>query len=547
MSTKNVTKKVTVIKNAKSNTKGRGKSKKTKQRRKQVKYVPIPMAYASKQRKPFYKITKSINNAQELVVTGEDLVIPAPKVVAKASGESEFFLTIPANPLYWLGTRLAGLAAVYQQYRPIKFDVEYIPQVPVTVEGQVIAGTLWNASVATENVQQTLLSSNGGVMTQCYKGVHSHVTCNKKTLPLNLYNMRDDMNLNTTNPFTWVATYTGNSVASPGWVYIRWTYMLSVGMGQSPSQVFVYNQITADTATNLDFAGWGVTFRYLFNLAKPLLRKCAIFILKRVLAYLEPGGPGERNEQDNESTWLNPGTILTYVGMTNDLVELRDESGATYYLSPDARIVVYTNGTAIQKPEPKPAGLLVEFYDFELTQDYTVAYHQESTKRTFLISSSNTTAYASFDFSMLDYTLLNMSVGDTQTQTSKGTVTLKGRISFNSQTLQTFSILANGHDCLNTFGLPNDSVELYKLLEADVNRTTGALTPEQAGYIQGEEEILARCRIAAAQLDQVDRGEPVWKPNPYTKLIPMRRPSAPNIKDMRNLIPSPFIRDITVE
>nr|QXV86647.1 putative capsid protein [Tombusviridae sp.] len=528
---KTITKKVTVVKNAKSRTNRRGKKTNNKTIKMGVKVQPIPMAYSTKQRKPFYKITKSINNAQELVVTGEDLIVPAPKVVAKASGESEFFLTIPANPLYWLGTRLAGLAAVYQQYRPLKFDVEYIPQVPVTVEGQVIAGTLWNATVNTENIQQTLLSSNGGVMTQCYKPIHSHVQCNKKTLPLNLYNMRDDMNLNTTNPFTWVATYTGNSVASPGWVYVRWTYLLSVGMGQSTSQVYVYNQITTDTATNLDLAGWGVTFRYLFNLAKPLLRKVAIFVLKRVIAYLESDGAvaPTKGSEGEDSVWLNPGTILTYVGMSNDLVELRDESGASYFVSPDARIVVYTNGTAIQKPIPQPTGLSLEFYDFQFPSDaeYTVQYRQDEGYEVFLVSGKTVTVDVTFVFIVDTYELFQFGVNATSGVTSKASCTLKGRLIYNGELQQEINPILTGHDTVINIGCTNDSVELYKLLEADVNRTTHALTPKQVGYIQNEENILARYRTISRAFQAKEHGAPMFVPSMHMKITP-RAKSVPH-------------------
>lgn len=355
----------------------RNKARKNKRRapkRRVVTTKKIPFAYATKQRKPYYRIAKSRKNAQEVEIEGEDLIIPAPEVQTQGPTTSDFFLTMPANPLYWIGTRLAGLAAVYQQYRPLRFDVEYIPQVPVTTPGQVICGTLWNTSISESNLQQTLMSSNGGCMTQCYQRVHSHVICDKKTLPFDLYNMRDDMANNSTNPFTWCAHYTGstlnNNTNQPGWIYVKWRYRLSVGLGSTTTATDVYNETTTtdiETARmrmdlpNGIFPGWGITFDLVKALVKPILRKTAIFILKKVIAKLEePGTNGSNKEYA-----INPGNTLTFDGYQGDFARCKDTDGRTYLVPTSTRIVMYTTGNSVE-PTPEPEAYL------QVGQDITI-------------------------------------------------------------------------------------------------------------------------------------------------------------------------------
>lgn len=45
------------------------------------------------------------------------------------------------------------------------FAWEYIPQVAVTQVGSVVMGTLWDTSVQENDLQQTLVTSNGGCIT----------------------------------------------------------------------------------------------------------------------------------------------------------------------------------------------------------------------------------------------------------------------------------------------------------------------------------------------------------------------------------------------
>lgn len=85
------------------------------------------------------------------------------------------FAVIPSNPAYWTGTRVAVLASAYFNYRPLRMSFHYVPQVPVTYAGTVVSGTLWNGQAVESDVQQTLVTSNGGMMNQCYVPADSRV------------------------------------------------------------------------------------------------------------------------------------------------------------------------------------------------------------------------------------------------------------------------------------------------------------------------------------------------------------------------------------
>lgn len=115
----------------------------------------------------------------------------------------DLFSVIPCNPAYWSGTRIAQLAPGYQQYRPLNFTWEYIPQVAVTQTGTVTMGTLWDTSVRSADLQQTLVTSNGGAITQCYNAASRSVALGSN-LQYNLFNLAGFLDART-NPFTFVA------------------------------------------------------------------------------------------------------------------------------------------------------------------------------------------------------------------------------------------------------------------------------------------------------------------------------------------------------
>lgn len=356
----------------KASKKARRPTRRANRRGKKLITNKIPAAFATKMPKPGFRRKFSRSNEQEVIIEGEDLVIPTPNAIPVGTESSDVFLTITANPLYWIGTRISGIANVYQQFRPLKFEVDYIPQVPVTTPGQVIMGTLWNNGSPSQALQQTLMSSNGGKMTQCYKPTKSLVICNKKTLPLNLYNVHDDIALNTTNPFVWVAHYSGAwtgqttpNTSQPGWIFVRWKFLFSVGLGNRGFNVKVFNELTQEEAAKANaLPGWGILLGYLKTYGIPILRKIGIVLVKEAVALL--------TQVANDK---NPPTVRLPVGSTysvspndilKDQIKLRGSDGIEYFVSDSTRACVYMEGDQVdleEQQEPVPEILEIEQLD----------------------------------------------------------------------------------------------------------------------------------------------------------------------------------------
>lgn len=100
----------------------------------------MPAAYADHVR-PFFRSRATSGN--KLRVTGCDLVTPITSSTTLYNPEAQLMAVITANPAYWSGTKVAAIAAAYFNYRPIRMAFHYVPQVPVTYGGTVVAGTLW--------------------------------------------------------------------------------------------------------------------------------------------------------------------------------------------------------------------------------------------------------------------------------------------------------------------------------------------------------------------------------------------------------------------
>lgn len=168
-------------------------------------------------------------------VTGRDLVYQIPSTLAGNYG-SEVITIIPANPCYWLGTRIAALAQGYQNFRPLNMKFTYIPQVAVTQQGNVICGTLWNQAPSNENIQQSLRTSNGGMLSQCYKSFTSVVRM-KSNLQFNLYKTAGTFDQES-NPFNFMALAIGTTNSQgdqliPGYFYVTWSFLLKNPIGNT--------------------------------------------------------------------------------------------------------------------------------------------------------------------------------------------------------------------------------------------------------------------------------------------------------------------------
>jgi len=177
-------------------------------------------------------------------VTGRDLVYKIPETIVDQQNTG-VITVIPANPCYWLGTRIAALAQGYQNYRPLAMKFTYIPQCAVTQQGNVIAGTLWNQAPSNDNLQQSLRTSNGGQLSQCYKGFTSIVRL-KSNLQYNLYKTAGQFDQES-NPFIYMAIAvsclnSSNQKIIPGYFYVTWSFLLKNPIGNT--NIFYNSGIT---------------------------------------------------------------------------------------------------------------------------------------------------------------------------------------------------------------------------------------------------------------------------------------------------------------
>lgn len=168
-------------------------------------------------------------------VAGRDLVYTIPDSHITELDQPLIAL-IPSNPAYWLGTRIATVAKGYQNYRPVKFNVHYVPHCAATQAGNVIAGTIFHEAPSITNVQQSLKTSNGGILTQAFKPAVSVVKVGSN-LQKNLYRVGGDID-DDSMPFYYIAiaiacrNTDGQSII-PGYFYVDYTYIFKNPIGSS--------------------------------------------------------------------------------------------------------------------------------------------------------------------------------------------------------------------------------------------------------------------------------------------------------------------------
>lgn len=212
----------------------------------------LPLAFTTNPRSYFSTVT----GKDSVRVRGMDLVYDP-------SIDSNETTVITANPAYWKGTRIAALAAAYQSYRPLRLKFHWVPVVPVTKQGIVYYGTLWNAKVNTA-LPQTLVTSNGGGMCQVYMPT-STVVALGSSLTQNLYFMSGDLGQDT-NPFMFVATVGQKSTQSTesftgmgGYWYVEYEFDLKNALGSSISYTSGYGPISNPTPikeyTHVNYVG----------------------------------------------------------------------------------------------------------------------------------------------------------------------------------------------------------------------------------------------------------------------------------------------------
>lgn len=207
----------------------------------------IAAASAANFRKRFNVLRQSGNSVR---VSGRDLIYSIPDSLTAPIQDTNVITVIPANPAYWKGTRIAALASGYQNYRPIMFKITYIPMCAVTQQGNVIGGTIWDDGLDNDNLQQSLRTSNGGFLTQCYVP-HTTRIRPKTNLQFNLYRMGGDFS-NTSNPFIFIALAIGCKNSNdqrviPGYFYVTWSFELKNPIGS----INTYNNSGMITYSNL--------------------------------------------------------------------------------------------------------------------------------------------------------------------------------------------------------------------------------------------------------------------------------------------------------
>lgn len=179
-----------------------------------------------------FRVIRSDPNS--MVVSGRDLVYSIPDVHINEG--NKVLTIIPSNPAYWRGTRISTLAVGYQQYRPLRFTVHYVPIVSALNQGTVFGGTIWNnQTIPDETLQQTLVTTPGGMSTQVFKPYSRSVPC-RAFLPKNLFSMAGTFN-ERSNPFNYVAIAVANfqqeQRITPGYFWVSYTYIFKNPTGNN--------------------------------------------------------------------------------------------------------------------------------------------------------------------------------------------------------------------------------------------------------------------------------------------------------------------------
>lgn len=240
-------------------------------------------------------VTKRIKEGS-IKVYGRDLVTSTSMLTEIPESLTGFFQLIPVNPSYWTGTRVAAIAKGYQYYKPMKFKVYYVPQVPVTTAGVITLGTIWQTDSREGAIEQTLVTSNGGVLTQVYCAAESVVNV-RKDAPQKNFQLIGSATEQGCNPFWWCAYLGGaqeSAISPPGFVFVDWEYIFSNPQGDIGVQAQVVSapdapaaleryRITHPDANFHANSGLisGIALGLLKTLAVPILDKVSVFLLDK--------------------------------------------------------------------------------------------------------------------------------------------------------------------------------------------------------------------------------------------------------------------------
>lgn len=208
---------------SRSKNKARSKASKRRKRTRSTR-SNIPAAQSSQNKSRF--TTQSLSGSS-VRVRGYDLVYSSSEDSVTAEGA---FCVIPCNPAYWTGTRVARVATAYSQYRPLRFNVHYFPQVSTMTNGLVTGGTIWNNDTSPEAIQQALATSNSGKIYPVYTKATHNVDL-KSCLSQNLFTFSGYIS-NETNPFLFVALTQHYEGISPGYYMVEYEYDFKNPIGE---------------------------------------------------------------------------------------------------------------------------------------------------------------------------------------------------------------------------------------------------------------------------------------------------------------------------
>lgn len=182
------------------------------------------------------------HTADGCIVRGIDLVT-SPLDGAGGYHNISYFMT--ANPAAWNGTRIAAIAAGFQNYRPLKFHVHYRPQVGSTSTLSVFVGTLWqdNYLQTRSSIEPSLVTSPAGTYLPAWQSSMSVVPLGRN-LPMRMFPIRDPAF--ETVPFSLIVRSadggpTSAATVMPGRIFVEYVYefrnAIGSGSGFQPSRV----------------------------------------------------------------------------------------------------------------------------------------------------------------------------------------------------------------------------------------------------------------------------------------------------------------------
>lgn len=182
-----------------------------------------------------------------MIVTGFDLVTSFPTLNNISYYQS-------ANPVNWIGTRIAALARGFQNYRPLRFIIHYRPQVGSTSTLSLFIGTIWqtNQIESLDQIEPTLLTSSGGIYTPAWQSVMTQVPLGR-CLPQQMFPIKSSLDRQTTPFFVVCRSSQGGpnsaSVDMPGRIFIEYTYEFRNAIG-TPSANLTPNKYLIKLETN---------------------------------------------------------------------------------------------------------------------------------------------------------------------------------------------------------------------------------------------------------------------------------------------------------